>query len=81
MSDKYTLKESVFRAFLKDPTLGPSEMTELLDVKYNSVKAVYAKLCEEGLLKRVGRGDYAANATGILLHLIERVEALEKGRK
>ena len=81
MSDKYTLKESVFRAFLKDPTLGPSEMTKLLGVKYNSVKAVYAKLCGEGLLERVGRGDYAANVTGILLHLIERVEVLEKGRK
>jgi predicted transcriptional regulator of viral defense system len=81
MSDNYSLKESVFRAFLKDPSMGPSEMTELLGVKYNSVKAVYAKLCEEGLLKRVGRGNYAANVNGILLQLMDRVEALEKGRK
>jgi predicted transcriptional regulator of viral defense system len=81
MSDNYSLKESVFRAFLKDPSMGPSEMTELLGVKYNSVKAVYAKLCEEGLLKRVGRGNYAANVNGILLKLMDRVEALEKGRK
>jgi Mn-dependent DtxR family transcriptional regulator len=81
MSDNYSLKESVFRAFLKDPSMGPSEMTELLGVKYNSVKAVYAKLCEEGLLKRVGRGNYTANVNGILLQLMDRVEALEKGRK
>ena len=81
MSDKYTLKESVFRAFLKDTSLGPSEMTELLGGKYNSVKAVYAKLCEEGLLTRVGRGNYAANVPGVLLHLMDRVEDLEKGRK
>ncbi len=79
MGDKYTLKERIFRAFLEDPTLGPSEMTELLGVKYNSVKAVYAKLCDEGLLRREGRGNYAANVTGILLNLMDRVEALEKG--
>ncbi|TEU08293.1 hypothetical protein E3J20_08915 [Candidatus Bathyarchaeota archaeon] len=64
---------------MEDPTLGPSEMTELLGVKYNSVKAVYAKLCDEGLLRREGRGNYAANVTGILLNLMDRVEALEKG--
>jgi predicted transcriptional regulator of viral defense system len=81
MSEKYTLKESVFRAFLKDTSLGPSEMTKLLGVKYNSVKAVYAKLCEDGLLTRVGRGNYAANVPGVLLHLMDRVEDLEKGRK
>lgn len=79
MGDKYTLKERIFRAFLEDPTLGPGEMTELLGVKYNSVKAVYAKLCDEGFLRREGRGNYAANVTGILLNLMDRVEALEKG--
>ena len=50
MTEDYTLRESVFRAFLKNPTLGPTEMTDLLGAKYNSVKAVYAKLTAEGLL-------------------------------
>ena len=79
MGDKQTLKERIFRAFLEDPTLGPSEMTKLLGVNYNSVKAIYARLCDEGLLRREGRGSYAANVTGILLHLMDRVEALENG--
>lgn len=81
MTEGYTLRESVFRAFLKNPTLGPTEMSEQLNAKYNSVKAVYAKLTEEGLLKREGRGSYAPNFAGILLHLIDRLEALEKGAK
>ena len=77
MSD-YSLKDNVFRTFLENPVLGPSEMTEKLGAKYNSVKAAYAKLCDEGMLKRVGRGSYAPNVEGILLSLIDRIEAMEK---
>lgn len=78
MTSDYTLRETVFRTFLKVPTLGPREMTTRLGANYNSVKAVYAKLYEEGLLKREGRGNYVPNVTGILLLLLDRVEALEK---
>ncbi len=81
MTEDYTLRESVFRAFLRDPDLGPKEMTELLGAKYNSVKAVYSKLTEEGLLRRRGRGDYAPNVPRVLLHLIDRIEVLERGAK
>lgn len=81
MIKKYTLKENILRTFLKDPTLGPSEMTEILGVKYNSVKAAYVKLCNEGFLKREGRGIYVPDVTGILLHTMDRVEALENSRK
>jgi len=77
MSD-YSLKDNVFRTFLENPALGPSEMTERLGAKYNSVKAAYAKLCDEGMLKRVGRGSYSPNIECILLNLMDRVEALEK---
>lgn len=78
MTEGYTLRESVFRAFLENKAFGPTEMSEHLNANYNSVKAIYAKLTEEGLLKREGRGNYAPNFSGILLHLIDRVEALEK---
>jgi predicted transcriptional regulator len=77
MKQEYSLKEQVFRAFLVDPSLGPSEMTEKLGAKYNSVKAAYAKLCDEGILKREGRGNYAPDIARILLNLMDRVEALE----
>lgn len=77
MKHNYSLKEHVFRTFLADPSLGPSEMTEKLGAKYNSVKAVYAKLCDEGMLKREGRGSYTPDVSGILLDLMDRVEALE----
>jgi predicted transcriptional regulator len=77
MKQEYSLKEQVFRAFLVDPSLGPSEMTEKLGAKYNSVKAAYAKLCDEGMLKREGRGSYAPDVARILLNLLDRVEALE----
>ena len=53
-------------------------MTEKLGAKYNSVKAAYAKLSDEGMLKREGRGSYSPNLAGILLDLMDRVEALEK---
>jgi Mn-dependent DtxR family transcriptional regulator len=78
MTHGYSLKEKVFRTFLADPSLGPSEMTEKLGAKYNSVKAAYAKLSDEGMLKREGRGSYAPDLAGILLDLMDRVEALEK---
>ena len=54
-------------------------MAERLGANYNSVKAIYARLCEEGLLRREGRGNYSVNYEGILLHLLERIEALERG--
>ena len=78
MKQDHSLKEQVFRTFLADPSLGPSEMTEKLGAKYNSVKAAYAKLCDEGKLKREGRGSYTPDLTGIILGLMDRVEALEK---
>jgi DNA-binding transcriptional regulator YhcF (GntR family) len=56
-------------------------MAEHLGAKYNSVKAAYAKLSDEGLLMRRGRGSYSPNVPVILLHLMDRVEALEKGSK
>jgi len=80
MSKGYTLRENIFREYLKNPELGPREMTEHLKAKYNSVKAVYAKLHEEGLLRREGRGNYSPNLPGICLYLMDRVEALEKGK-
>lgn len=81
MTEEYTLREAVFRAFLENPDLGPNEMAIHLNAKYNSVKAVFAKLCGEGLLNRKGRGSYAPNTPRILLHLMDRIEALEKGGK
>ena len=80
MTQKHSLKEKVFRTALKKPDLNPSQMAKLLGAKYNSVKAAYSKLHNEGLLKREGRGDYAPNIEGILLDLMDRVEALEKKR-
>jgi predicted transcriptional regulator len=77
MKHEYSLKEHVFRTFLVDPSLGPSEMTEKLGAKYNSVKAAYAKLCDEGMLKREGRGSYSPDVARILLNLLDRVEVLE----
>ncbi|MDP6458800.1 MAG: hypothetical protein QGF78_05705 [Candidatus Bathyarchaeota archaeon] len=78
MKQDYSLKEQVFRTFLADPSLGPSEMTEKLGAKYNSVKAAYAKLCDEGKLKREGRGSYTPDLAGIILDLMDRVKTLEK---
>lgn len=78
MSNEISLKDSVFREFLKDPNLGPSEMAEKLNANYNSVKAAFAKLAEEGFLERPSRGNYAPNIAAILLNLIDRVSALEE---
>jgi DNA-binding IclR family transcriptional regulator len=77
MSDELTLKDSVFREFLKKPSLGPSEMTEKLGANYNSVKAAFAKLAEEGFLERPSRGNYEPNIAVILLDLMDRVKDLE----
>ena len=81
MSSKKSLKDEVFREFLKNSSLGPSEMTEKLDAKYNSVKAAFAKLAEEGFLERPSRGSYEPNIAGILLDLMDRVEKLEEQAK
>lgn len=81
MSSKQSLKDAVFKEFLKNPELGPSEMTEKLGAKYNSVKAAFAKLAEDGFLDRPTRGSYAPSVPGILLNLIERVEALEEASR
>jgi len=78
MSSKQSLKDTVFKEFLRNPALGPSEMAEKLDANYNSVKAAFAKLAEDGFLDRPSRGTYAPSMPGILLDLIERVEALEE---
>jgi predicted transcriptional regulator len=78
MSKGQTLREQVLQEFLKNPKLGPQEMTKHLNAKYNSVKAIYAKLYDEGLLLREGRGNYSPNLPGLCLHLIERVAELEK---
>ena len=77
MSGKVSLKKVIFQEFLKDPSLGPSEMAKKLDAKYNSVKAVFAKLTKEGLLERPKRGEYVPNINGILLQIIERIEDIE----
>jgi predicted transcriptional regulator len=78
MSSKQSLKDMVFKEFLRNPALGPSEMAEKLDANYNSVKAAFAKLAEDGFLDRPSRGAYAPSIPGILLDLIERVESLEE---
>lgn len=78
MVEEYSLKDMVFRAFLKNPNLGPSDMASKLNAKYNSVKATYAKLAEEGLLNREGRGNYSPNYSEILLYIMNRVEDVER---
>jgi len=78
MVEEHSLKDMVFRTFLKNPHLGPSDMASHLNAKYNSVKATYAKLAEEGLLNREGRGNYSPNYSEILLHLMDRIEDVEK---
>lgn len=77
MANKLSLKDTIFREFLKNQSLGPSEMAQLLDANYNSVKAAFAKLAEEGLLDRSGRGNYEPNLVGIILNLMDRLEVLE----
>ena len=81
MTEDYTLREKVLRKFLDNPKLGPSEMAEFLDANYNSVKSIYGKLRVEGFLKRAGRGNYEPDVHGIILNLMDRIEALEKGEK
>lgn len=81
MSDKVSLKKVIFQEFLKDPSLGPSDMANKIDAKYNSVKAVFAKLAKEGLLERPSRGEYVPNVNGILLQIIDRIEKIENSIK
>lgn len=76
-----SLKDKVLRGFLQDPTLGPEEMAAKLGAKYNSVKDAFAKLAKEGLLQRSGRGNYEPNYAGIVINLMDRIEALEKKAK
>jgi len=80
MSEELSLKDKVFHNFLKDPTVGPEQMAAKLDAKYNSVKDAFAKLAKDGLLKRSGRGNYEPNYAGIVIHLLDRIEALEKAK-
>jgi predicted transcriptional regulator len=77
MSKNQSLKDTIFKEFLMNPALGPTEMAEKLGANYNSVKAAFAKLTEDGLLERSGRGNYEPSVPGILLSLMARVEALE----
>jgi hypothetical protein len=81
MTEDYTLREKVLRKFLENPKLGPSEMAELLEANYNSVKSIYGKLRMDRFLKRAGRGNYEPDVHGIILNLMDRIEALEKGEK
>ena len=78
MSEELSLKDKVFRSFLNDPTLGPEQMAAKLDAKYNSVKDAFAKLARDGLLQRSGRGNYEPNYAGIVIQIIDRIEALER---
>lgn len=55
-------------------------MADHLEAKYNSVKAVFSKLCEEGLLRREGRGNYVPNTPGIFLYIMDKIESLENNR-
>jgi Mn-dependent DtxR family transcriptional regulator len=78
MSEDLSLKDKVFRSFLQDSNLGPEEMAKKLGAKYNSVKDAFARLAKEGLLERSSRGNYEPSYAGIVLHLLDRLEALEK---
>ena len=78
MSSEITLKDTIFREFLKNPEFGPSEMTHHLKANYNSVKAAFAKLADEGLLDRPERGIYEPSFSGIMLNVMSRLEALER---
>jgi DNA-binding IclR family transcriptional regulator len=53
-------------------------MTKKLGANYNSVKAAFAKLTEEGYLERPSRGTYQPNIAFILLDLMDRVARLEE---
>ena len=62
---------------MENPDLGPSEMAQHLQANYNSVKAAFSNLCNDGLLDREGRGNYVPNVPKILLHIMDRIDALE----
>jgi Mn-dependent DtxR family transcriptional regulator len=78
MSRNQSLKDTIFKEFLRNPSLGPTEMADKLNAKYNSVKAAFAKLAEEGLLERSSRGSYEPSVPGILLNFMARLEVLEE---
>jgi hypothetical protein len=77
MSSELTLKDAIFREFLKNPDFGPSEIAEHLEANHNSGKAAFSKLAEEGILDRPERGNYEPSFSGIVLNLIKRIEELE----
>ncbi|MGQ9679171.1 MAG: hypothetical protein ACUVV4_00145 [Candidatus Bathyarchaeia archaeon] len=56
-------------------------MSDKLGAKYNSVKAVFAQLSEDGLLARESRGNYSPNLPKLILFLMDRIEALEKEKR
>jgi hypothetical protein len=78
MSEMYSLRDTVFREFLKNTSLGPAEMATKINAKYNSVKAAYAKLADDGLLQRTGRGNYEPNYGWITIYILDRLEKLER---
>ncbi len=77
MGEEVSLRDRVFRELLLHPDYGPSEMAKHLNANYNSVKAVYGKLCAEGFLVREGRGKYTLNIPRMILDLYERLKRLE----
>lgn len=78
MQTNRSVKETILIEFLKNPALGPREMSAHLNEKYNTVKAAYAKLAEEGYLERRGRGNYRPNIPFTLITLMNKVSDLEK---
>ena len=77
MGEEVSLRERVFRELLLHPDYGPSDMARRLKANYNSVKAIYGKLCEEGFLLREGRGKYVLNIPRMILDLYDRLRRLE----
>ena len=71
MTEEYTLREAVFRAFLENPDLGPNEMAIHLNAKYNSVKvssqSSAGRDCSTGrdaaAMRRTPRGFYSTSWT------------------
>ena len=70
-----------FPQLLTRPNVGSGGDGAKLGAKYNSVKDAFAKLAKDGLLQRSGRGNYEPNYAGIVIHLMDRVEELEKKAK
>lgn len=81
MDSERPLKDAVLRSFLENPNISIVEMSDKLGAKYNSVKAVFAQLSEDGLLARESRGNYSPNLPKLILFLMDRIEALEKEKR